>query len=230
MNNFPDHIILGGFSTDSQLFNDLYILFDTINDIQKYMVNKNKLLLLVDPVNYDNTQVMNWRYEQDLRVLSFKKVSHEIVNLNVNGSVLHSNFINKSEFMLNVDGVSIDDNMNFNSLIEAISRNIDEKLKFNKSHPQLNNLNLNYLKKQLLMTEKFLFIIEKYLDNSVNNLNKDILHKVDHVLSELTNSFNSDEILSVISNEFKQTQIINSLSNLLNLQIKITEKLNKYNI
>ena len=80
------------------------------------------------------------------------------------------------------------------------------------------------------MTEKFLFIIEKYLDNSVNNLNKDILHKVDHVLSELTNSFNSDEILSVISNEFKQTQIINSLSNLLNLQIKITEKLNKYNI
>jgi hypothetical protein len=224
MAHSPDHIILGGFATDSGLFNDLYILCDTINHITK-ITNKNKLLLLVDPMNHNNVQVMNWKLENELQVVSFKRLNYEIVDNKFNGSILHSN--NKTEMLYNINNKSVDDSFTLNQILDIVSHTVDERIKINRNNLELTNVNLAYLKKQLLMTEKFLVIVGEYIDKTED---QELLHRIDLVLSELTNSFNSDEILDVIANEFKHTQIIDTLTNLLNVQIKITEKINTVNI
>lgn len=238
---FPDHMILGGFSTDKELFNDLYILYDTINDIHsKSLVNKNKLLLLLDPFHQDSkvisygAQVYNWKYESDLKVMSFKSMEHQLVDLKIKAAALHSSFTNKEEILLNMNSdVANLDEKNFSGIVDMIKRSVDEELKyqFNSQDYQLNNVNLKYLKKQLLTTERFLFVIEKYLDSdNANSLNNELLHKIDMLLNDLTHDFSNSELLEVMNKEFKNNQLIESLTNLLNLQLKITEKINKFNV
>ncbi len=176
-------------------------------------------------MNHNNIQVMNWKLESDLQVVSFKKINNEIIHNKLNGSILHSN--NKTEMLYNINSKSIDDTFTINQILDIVSHTIDDRIKVNKNNLELTNVNLAFLKKQLLMTEKFLGIIGEYIEKTDDT---DMLHRVDLVLSELTNSFNSDEILNIIANEFKHTQIIDTLANLLNMQIKITEKINISNI
>jgi hypothetical protein len=176
-------------------------------------------------MNPNNVQVMNWKLENDLQVVSFKKLNHEVVDNKFNGSIIHSN--NKTEMLYNINNNSVDDTFNLNQILDIVSHTVDERMKVNKNNLELTSVNLAYLKKQLLMTEKFLGIIGEYIDKTQD---QDLLHRVDLVLSELTNSFNSDEILNVISNEFKHTQIIDTLSNLLKIQVRITEKINIVNV
>jgi len=122
--------------------------------------------------------------------------------------------------------------LNLTEIIEEVRKSVDEEVKFipNVSDSN-NNMNLYNVKKQLLLTERFLIIIETYLDgNDVSKLDEEILHQVDYLLQELNFYFDKDEVFQIIEQEFKQNQVIDSLTNLLNLQIKITEKINKFNL
>ncbi len=95
---------------------------------------------------------------------------------------------------------------------------------------EFNVINLNYFKLRLVSVQKFLTIIEKYLDNKPEALDKEIVNKIDFLVNELTNSFNQEEILEAIMKEFNQNQIVQTLANLLKLQVNITEKINEKNL
>jgi hypothetical protein len=233
-------VILGGFSSDRELFGDLYILFDTINDINpKYIANKNKILLQVDPFANNNNnnfgfncEVYHWKYDTEVsgeKKLSFNKVEHKLVNQYVSSSILHTNLNEKNDILLNIDNVNLSDDQTFNDIIEIIHNSVDRRLGEVKGHHDQRGLNIEYMKRQLLLLEKFLGVIDRYLETEGNH-NGELLHKVDMIISNLTNSFDSDEIIRLVNNDFKDNQVINSLTNLLGIQVKLAERLNKLNI
>lgn len=47
LNNFPNHCVIGGFSTGNELFHNLFYLHYTINEICSPKTNRT--LLLLDP-------------------------------------------------------------------------------------------------------------------------------------------------------------------------------------
>jgi hypothetical protein len=214
---------------------ELFYLYTTINDIHvKSLQNLNKILLLIDPWYKDTTklnygvQVFNWKIEEETKVMAYKKISHSLINSKVNGSILHSNLVNKEQMLINLQHSELDDK-NFNEIIEEIKKSVDNEIKFlPNTNDSANNINLFNIKKQLMLTERFLIIIENYLNDA--NTDDEILHNVDYILQELVYYFDREEVLKIVQQEFKDNQIIDAFSNLLNLQIKITEKINKFNL
>ena len=176
----------------------------------------------------------NWNFEEDARIMSYKKMSHEIVFNNVVGSKLHSDLLNKEELLLTLSQSKwnqLDERKNYGEIIDVIKHSVDEELRVKPNTNNSNNIvNLFNLKKNFLLTEKFLAVIEKYLSEVGENVDEEILHKIDVLCNEMTENLDKREVIDVVEKEFKQNHIIDYLTNLLNLQVKITEKINLSNI
>lgn len=160
--------------------------------------------------------------------MSYKKLQLTVVSLKISGLNLNSHIIPKEEILLSINDTKkgLIEDKNFNEILEKLQDSISSDLKIKTEKGlEISGVNLLSLKKKLALTEKFLNIIYSYLDKG-ENLSDETLYKIDYILHELTDYFDSDEILTTIQQEFKQVQIINSLTNLLNLQLKITEKIN----
>jgi hypothetical protein len=215
---------------------ELFYLYNTINDINlKTIQLKNKIVILVDPWHNDEKkldygiQTFNWKFEEDNKVMSYKKVPHFVVDSKVTGTILHSNIINKEQMLLNLQNSDIEEKP-LTEILEDIKKSVEEEIKFlPNTSDSFNNMNLFNVKKQLMLTDRFLLIIENYLIQDAKP-NDELLHKIDYILQELNFYFERDEVLNIIEHEFKENQIIDALGNLLNMQIKITEKINKFNL
>jgi len=219
---------------------ELFYLYGTIAEIDSHVfANKNKILLMVDPFHssYENFKfglnVYNWKYDEENKIMSYKKLPYALSDLKVNGSFLHSNLLEKEELLYHISKTQTANlnNKNLNEILDEIKRSVDDDLQVrSNTNNNFNNVNLHNVKKQLSLTERFLLVIENYLNNSTQKTNDDILYKIDLVLNELVNYFDREEVLEFIRKEFRQNQIIDSLTNLLNVQVMITEKINKFNL
>jgi hypothetical protein len=179
-------------------------------------------------------QGFNWKFEEDARVMSYKKISYEIVYNTVIGSNLHTNILNREEMLLNLTESNLsqlEEKKGFSEILEIVKNSVDEELKVKPNTNNSNNIvNLYNLKKSFLLAEKYLIVFEKYLNEAGNDLNPEIVHKLDYITNEIASDLEKEEFIEIIEKEFKQNQIIDYLTNLLNLQIKITEKINLSNI
>jgi hypothetical protein len=233
-------VILGGFSTDKDLFMELFYLFGTINEIESKLIsNKNKILLLVDPWHQSEKEfdfgvkVFNWRYEEQHKVMAYSKVNHELVDFKVSGSSLHSQLSNKEELLLHLNSAQATEGSNTKEILEELRKSVDENLKIRSGTESISNNNLYNLKKQILLTEKFLGVVENYLNgvtDYTSQSNQENLFQIDYLLHTIISYFESEEVLKIVEKEFRENQIIDSLTNLLNVQVRITEKINKFNL
>jgi hypothetical protein len=163
--------------------------------------------------------------------MSFKKVEHKLINIEVSSSILHTNLSEKSDILLQMDNINISDDQSFNDVIEIIKKSVDNKLGYKEASQDSRGINISYLKRQILLLEKFLTVIERYLDlNNPETVDNELVRKIDQVINDITNSFDSEEILKMVNKDFKENQIMNSLTSLMSVQIKLAEKLNKLNI
>jgi hypothetical protein len=173
--------------------------------------------------------VFNWRYDEQNKVMAYSKVSHELVDFKVPGSSLHSQFGNKEELLLHLNAAQNAEGVNTKEILEELKKAVDEELKIRPGSDSCSNNNLLSFKKQILLTEKFLGVIENYL-NSNTNPSEEILQQIDYLLHSIIGYFDREEVLKLVNKEYKENQIIDSLTNLLNIQVKVTEKINKFNI
>jgi hypothetical protein len=227
---------LGGFSTDKELFMELVYLYNTIDGIHSKLIsNKNKILLLLDPYfNSDKSEIQyginvyNWKNEENVKAMSYKEISYEVIENKMPETLLHSNLLNKNELQSYIPQAEFTNEKDFKEIIDLLRKSVDVQLKIN---PNEKNSNIQFLKKQLLLTERFLSVIETYLnDLTEKSYNNPIIHQVDLLLSELNNFLDNKGVLEIIQHEYKENQVIDSLTNLLDLQIKITEKINRFNL
>jgi hypothetical protein len=147
---------------------------------------------------------------------------------------MHSHLSSKEDLLLNLNDLDlsvIENEGDFNLLVQKLNANVVLKGNLIKGkHEEFNATNLNYFKIRLLSVQKFLAIIEKYLENNAESLDQDTVNKIDFLVNELVNSFNQDDVFEAIVKEFKQNQIVQTLTNLLKLQVNLTEKINEKNL
>lgn len=215
-------------------------MFGTINEIDSKLIsNKNKLLLLVDPWHQSEkdfdfgVKVFNWKYDESHKVMSYSKVNHELVDFNLIGSGLHSQLSNKEELLLNLNSAQSPEGSNTKEILEELKKQVDENLKIRAGTESISNNNLYNVKKQILLTEKLLGVVENYLSGTSDfssESNQETLFQIDYLLHTIVSYFDSDEVLKIVQKEFRDNQIIDSLTNLLNVQVHITEKINKFNL
>lgn len=194
--------------------------------------------MLVDPF-FDNKETFVlgvkfyfWEPDVETRSISYRILPHEIIDNKIPSNIMHSNISCKEDLLLNLNDLDlsiIETEGDFNKIVETINSSVVQKGNLNKNN-EFNVINLNYFKLRLVSVQKFLTIIEKYLDNKPEALDKEIVNKIDFLVNELTNSFNQEEILEAIMKEFNQNQIVQTLANLLKLQVNITEKINEKNL
>jgi hypothetical protein len=217
-------------------------LYDTINDINTTIIpNKNKLLLLVDPF-FDNRESFEigvkfyfWEPDVETRSISYQLLPHEVIDNKIPSNIMHSHVSSREDILLNLNELdisAIENEVDFNVLVQKLSANVEKaKGSFGKGkNEEFNSTNLNYFKIRLSSVQKFLVIIERYLENKAESLNQDTVGKIDFLVNELLNSFNEEDVLDVIVKEFKQNQIVHTLTNLLKVQVNITEKINEKNL
>jgi hypothetical protein len=231
---------LGGFSTDRDIFHELCLLYDTINDINTTVIpNRNRLILLVDPF-FDNKESLeigmkffSWDPDTETRSISYQLIPHEIIDNKIPSNLMHSNISSKEELYLNLNDLDIsnfEQEKDFEGIIEKLGNSDKILNNLKNTNGDFNKTNLNYFKLRLTSIQKFLVIIEKYLEEKIENLDKDVLNRVELIVNEFLNTLGNEKIFEAVVKEFKQNQLVNTLTNLLKLQVNITEKINEKNL
>ncbi len=222
---------------------ELFYLFNTINNITtKTPQNKNKLLLLIDPWHKETSQLtygiqtFNWNLDEDTKVMSYKKIPHVIVDNKM--ASIHSNILSGGQMLLNIQNSDIHNSntaiaTSYSEIIQEIRNSVDVEMKSlmesgANSMSSVNNNNLYNIKKQLMLTDRFLVVVERYLDNE--EFDERIVSEIDYTLADLVFYFEREDVMRIVSEEFSDNQVIDAMANLLDLQIKITEKINKINL
>jgi len=197
------------------------------------------LLLLVDPFFNDKesfelgVKFYYWEPDVETKSISYQLLPHEVIDKKIPSSIMHSNISSKEDFILNLNDLdlsAIENEGDFNKIVEKLSSSVVQKGNFKQSQSEFNVTNLNYFKLRMLSVQKFLVIIEKYLENKPEALDKELVDKKNFLVNELINTFNHEEVFDAIMKEFKQNQVVETLTNLLKLQVNITEKINEKNL
>lgn len=197
-------------------------------------------MLLVDPF-FDNKESFElgvkfyfWEPDVETRSISYQLLPHEIIDNKIPSNIMHSHISSKEDLLLNLNDLDlsvIETEGDFNQLVQKLNASVVQKGSLSKGkNEEFSVNNLNYFKIRLLSVQKFLAIIEKYLESKPENLDHDTVNKIDYLVNELVNSFNQEDVFDAIVKEFKQNQIVQTLTNLLKLQVNITEKINEKNL
>jgi len=230
-------IILGGFATDKELFNDLLNLYSTIDLItDNIFKNINKIILLVDPNHKEEKEIKfgvktyNWsiksikvKKNEYNRLLLFKELDNEIVQHINNVEILNSiknKYLWEKIYNLNIDK---NDKRNINELL------LDLK---NKDDIFIEESNAEYIKNKIKESILYLNIFEKILENDdeknknyVSIVNEDDYNQISYILSQLELMLSDNEIIEFINNDIDKKCNINSLTQLLEVQLTLSDKI-----
>ena len=230
-------MILGGYATDKELFNDLINLYDTIDLIDdKLFKNINKILLLVDPNYKDEKEIKygikayNWtvknikkKKNEYNRLIFFKELKNEIVKSINNIEILKNINNNFWEKVYNLN-VEKNDKRNINELL------ID--LKDKKDDIIIEEDNVEYIKNKVKECIMYLNIFEKILENNdeknkdnISIVNEDDYNQISYILSQLEPILENREIIDIINNDIDKKYNINSLAQLLEIQLTLSDKI-----
>ena len=227
-----EQMILGGFATDRELFNDLHQLYGTIDVIKDDVFkNKNCLLLLVDP-NYQNKEKIEFGVKTYLwymkyikvgksnfnRVLAFNEISSQVVDYLTNVKIIGQNNLDSKLYDVNLDK---NDKKNLTELflnINEIKNNVNQ------------NNNVEYIKNKIEQSIEYLNVVEKVMENKENNkgkLDEKDYNQIAFILSKLEPIVSNEEIMSSLTKINHKNDNINSLTQLLQVQLVLANKIQK---
>ena len=227
-----EQMILGGFATDRELFNDLHQLYGTIDVIKDDVFkNKNCLLLLVDP-NYQNKEKIEFGVKTYLwymkyikvgksnfnRVLAFNEISSQVVDYLTNVKIIGQNNLDSKLY-----DVSLDKNDKKN--LTELFLNTNES----KNNVSQNN-NVEYIKNKIEQSIEYLNVVEKVMENKENNkgkLDEKDYNQIAFILSKLEPIVSNEEIMSSLTKINHKNDNINSLTQLLQVQLVLANKIQK---
>ena len=231
-------MILGGFATDKELFNDLLNLYSTIDLItDNIFKNINKIILLVDPNHKEEKEIKfgvktyNWSIKsikvnknEYNRLLLFKELDNEIVQHINNVEILNSiknKYLWEKIYNLNIDK---NDKRNINELLLSLKDKEDDIF--------VEESNMEYLKNKIKECILYLTIFQKILENDdekdkdyVNIVNENDYNQISYILSQLEPILNDNEIIDIINNDNDKKVNISTLTQLLEVQLTLSDKI-----
>lgn len=234
----PDHSLLGGCVTESELIPDLATLFSSIQiDLSPDLIPIRNDLLLMFNHNYFETadysvKVYNWKYDQILQGLRYKELPLKIQKANVS----HLNILNLGEEELMLKLTELPDDINkldFDEINNQLERNnslLDELNKLDKVSSVSQTQGHRSFILQMLLLQKFLNLISDYIDhdlvNSPKKINVDHFNQINRTLSTLSYFLDSLDIEEEINTEVSRNQLISGVNKLLEVQLGITDRIN----
>ena len=241
--SYDNLMILGGFATDKELFNDLYNLYSTI-DQQINNTNfkvLNSLILLVDP-NHKNDKKLEYgiktyiwemktiRINKEFNLLlTFKQIENEVIqNLN-SVHLLTSIFSDKTNPEIKLYNTELNKNDKKLTTDILYPSSSEDKSKEDINTKDYEKNNLSYIKNKVKQSLDYLNIFEKYLEEKVNKKDGDsdseIFNQISIILSKLGPIIENEEINKILENEIHKNDNINSLTQLLEVQLNLSEKI-----
>jgi hypothetical protein len=227
-------MILGGFVTDKEPFNDLYRLHNTLDKISyEVFYNLNKIILLVDP-NHKSEKNINYgikAYEWDTKTIKikgleksnafivFKELKTDIVqqlnNLDIMGDNGNPNFWEKL-YKLKIDK---NDKKNINELLA------EEKSGNDSGNSKENSI--DFIKKKIKGAIDYLNLFQQLLENmnSDEKYSGDDYNQIALIVSQLEPILNDKEILEVINCDINKKYNVDSLTQLLDAQLALSDKI-----
>ena len=236
-------MILGGFATDKELFNDLHNLYFTIEQQINNTNFKvlNSLILLVDP-NHKNDKKLEYgikTYIWEMKtikinkefnlLLTFKQIENEVIqNLN-SVHLINSIFSDKTNPEIKLYNTELDKNEKKLTTDILYPTSSEDKSKEDINSKDYEKNNLSYIKNKVKQSLEYLNIFEKYLEEKINKKDGDsdseILDQISIILSKLEPIIENEEINKILENEIHKNDNINSLTQLLEVQLNLSEKI-----
>ena len=226
-------MILGGFVTDKEPFNDLYRLHNTLDKISyEVFYNLNKIILLVDP-NHKSEKNINYgikAYEWDTKNIKIKGL--EKSNAFIVFKELKTDIVQQ---LNNLDIIGENGNPNFWEKLYKLKiekndkKNIKELLEEEKSGNDSGNSkenSIDFIKKKIKGAIDYLNLFQQFLENmnSDEKYSGDDYNQIALIVSQLEPILNDKEILEVINCDINKKYNVDSLAQLLDAQLTLSDK------
>jgi hypothetical protein len=227
-------MILGGFVTDKEPFNDLYRLHNTLDKISyEVFYNLNKIILLVDP-NHKSEKNINYgikAYEWDTKNIKIKGL--EKSNAFIVFKELKTDIVQQ---LNNLDIIGDNGNPNFWEKLYKLKiekndkKNIKELLEEEKSGNDSGNSkenSIDFIKKKIKGAIDYLNLFQQLLENmnSDEKYSGDDYNQIALIVSQLEPILNDKEILEVINCDINKKYNVDSLTQLLDAQLALSDKI-----
>lgn len=228
-------MILGGFSTDKEPFDDLFKFHLTLERAtNEYFPNLNEILILVDPAHNDSKNikfgVKAYKWDsKNVRIKKVKKadsffvffkeiksdVAQNLNNVEIIGNNKHTNIWET------LDNLKIDKNekKNINELLLNIKEGSDNVI--------TSENNVEFIKNKIQESITYLNILANILENKDgdNKINEDDLNKISYIISQLDPVLNDKEIVEAINKDINKKYNVDSLAQLLDVQLALSDKI-----
>ena len=244
--SYPDEVILGGFATDKDLFPELNNLHGTIDLIKpKLFPINNQLLILVDPF-YKGEKVgygvrgFKWEVsyqvgnnQEDLSVMAFKEIECVTCQKLTPETLINTKGVDQWRVDCAIDKIDIKEKGTIDKIVDSLCKmegefenKIIDDVSSNESE------NINYIKGQLILCGRYLSLMSKYLDgvDIEDKDNVEILNKIELAVSLMKPFIEKEEIVELMKKDNDRNKIVSALVGLLNVQVQLTEKINKLSL
>lgn len=250
LSNHQTESILGGFTTDKELFSELAVLNFVINKIpnDKFSIH-NDLVLLYDTSNniikandvnsaiklykWNKETVTNKEKKTDLSLVTFEEKRWEISTLDYTQGenfLINKDVINEEKIFYEIDDWEAEADKEIEKIIDDFAE-IENSKFLGKDVKDGLKEKIDFIKREIFVCVKYLDTFEKFVNKisekeSLTEKENDILDKIFYVLANIKDSFEREDVVEVIKADTQRNKILDSLVSLLNAQIKITEKIN----
>lgn len=248
LSTHPSESVLGGFTTDNELFSELTILNFVINKIpsDRFSVH-NDLVLLYDTMtnklkpSESTLKIYKWKKDivnskfkkdDDLLLVSFEQKPWEIYE-DKEYMIIGKDVINPEKLYYTLDDWEIEADKEIEKIISDFAEK-DNSHFIGKDIKEGVKDKVEYIKRELYLCIQYLTKFDKILNHICNkseltDIECNIVDKILYVVSSLKDTFDLEDVQNVIQVDVQRNKILDALVSIQNAQIKITEKINFIN-
>jgi len=159
--------------------------------------------------------------------MSYEKIDHQMNYTKIYNTQNNVSPVNTEEMMQIISSTTKVQVKSYEDILALLQRENTALLS-----KDLSEINFVALKRHLMLVDKFLLLIDSYLSELIGNEveienSENVIHSLFKLIAEISSFFDNEDLLKLIKQENKQLQIIDQMTNLLNLQIKIADKINE---
>ena len=171
--------------------------------------------------------------QEDLSVMAFKEIECVTCQKLTPETLINTKGVDQWRVDCAIDKIDIKEKGTIDKIVDSLCKmegefenKIIDDVSSNESE------NINYIKGQLILCGRYLSLMSKYLDgvDIEDKDNVEILNKIELAVSLMKPFIEKEEIVELMKKDNDRNKIVSALVGLLNVQVQLTEKINKLSL
>ena len=171
--------------------------------------------------------------KEDLSVMAFKEIDCVVCQRLTPETLINTKGVDQWRVDCAIDKIDIKEKGTIDKIVDSLCKmegefenKIIDDVSSNESE------NINYIKGQLILCGRYLSLMSKYLDgvDIEDKDNVEILNKIELAVSLMKPFIEKEEIVELMKKDNDRNKIVSALVGLLNVQVQLTEKINKLSL